>query len=196
MVGDLIYAVPLKAQNWLLNYAISGWTLGAKTYYRSGIPFSIVNNNAISGFPTMASINNTLGLTSLMPQVSTFSLTNTCSMNPHNAVSGSCLDATQYSTSAGFGNLRRNYLYGPHYADTDATLTKKFFHKEQFAFELGAQAYNLINHPNFSTPGNTVGTGSFGLISAVEAPPTSPYGSFQSAAVTQRVLVVTGRISF
>jgi hypothetical protein len=196
MVGDLIYAVPLKAQNWLLNYAISGWTLGAKTYYRSGIPFSIVNNNAISGFPTMASINNTLGLTSLMPQVSTFSLTNTCSMNPHNAVSGSCLDATQYSTSAGFGNLRRNYLYGPHYADTDATLTKKFFQKEQFAFELGAQAYNLINHPNFSTPGNTVGTGSFGLISAVEAPPTSPYGSFQSAAVTQRVLVVTGRISF
>jgi hypothetical protein len=61
---------------------------------------------------------------------------------------------------------------------------------------VGAQAYNVFNHANFSSPGSTVGTSSFGLISVVQAPPTSPYGSFQNAAITQRVLVVTGKISF
>ncbi len=196
LVGDLVYSEPFKAHNWLVNSVAGGWIVGAKTYYRSGEPFSVVNNNAIGGFPTLAAINNTQGLTSLMPQVSTYQLTNSCGSNPHNAVNNACLDATQYSTSPGFGNLRRNAFYGPHYADTDATLSKQFYKRESLAFELGAQAFNVFNHPNFSNPGNTMGTGNFGLISSVQAPPTSPYGSFQSAAVTQRVLVVTGKITF
>jgi hypothetical protein len=61
---------------------------------------------------------------------------------------------------------------------------------------LGAQAFNLFNHPNFSNPGGTGGDSNFGFISSTQAPPTSPYGSFQSAAVTQRVLVVNGKITF
>ena len=61
---------------------------------------------------------------------------------------------------------------------------------------MGAQAYNVFNHVNFNAPGTTLGAGNFGIISTVQAPPTSPYGSFQSAAVTQRVLVVTGKITF
>jgi hypothetical protein len=61
---------------------------------------------------------------------------------------------------------------------------------------LGAQAYNIFNHPNFSNPNTTLGVGSFGTITSVQAPPTSPYGSFQGAAVTQRILVVTGKVTF
>jgi hypothetical protein len=69
---------------------------------------------------------------------------------------------------------------------------------------LGAQAYNIFNHPNFANPGdaysgdssNQITSSSFGSIGAVVAPPTSPYGSFQSAAVTQRLLVVTGKFTF
>lgn len=135
---------------------------------------------------------------------------------PHACVSttanpnASCLDNTQYtqpfgstnpdgSVSAGqttFGNLRRNSLFGPHYFNTDVSLMKDLYKRERMTFAVGANAYNVFNHPNFGNPGSTVGSSTFGVISTVQAPPTSPYGSFQSAAVTQRVLVVHGRFTF
>jgi hypothetical protein len=198
LVGDLVYAEPFKMQNRFANALVSGWLVSAKTYYRSGEPFTINNSNVVGGFPTLAALNNTQGNTTLMAQVSTWSLTNTCGSNPHGAVTNACLDSTQYagSSQATFGNLRRNYFYGPHYADTDMTLSKDLFKREAMSFALGAQAYNVFNHANFSNPGGEVGTSGFGAITSVQAPPTSPYGSFQSAAVTQRVLVVTGKFTF
>ncbi|MGC9224722.1 MAG: carboxypeptidase regulatory-like domain-containing protein [Terracidiphilus sp.] len=197
LVGDFVYEEPYRAHNLLLNELIGGWIGSGKVYYRSGTPFTLSNPNALSPYPTMA-------LGELMPQALTSNLTDTCASNPHAAVTGSCLDATQYSTGPGFGNLRRNSVYGPHYADFDASLSKKFYQRESMSFELGAQAYNIFNHPNFANPGDAylgdpsdqITSSSFGNISAVVAPPTSPYGSFQSAAVTQRILVVTGKFTF
>jgi hypothetical protein len=199
-VADFLYEEPFKVQNKFLNPIVSGWLISGKEYYRSGEPFSVNNDNAISGFQSMNGGN-------LMAQAITSSLTNTCGTDPHGAVTASCLDATQYaSAQTTFGNLHRNSFFGPHYANTDATLSKQIVKAEGFKFTLGAQAYNIFNHANFSNPGvnptfntagfNTVGSGSFGVISSTQAPPTSPYGSFQSAAVTQRVLVVNGKITF
>lgn len=197
LTADVVYLEPFKTPNRIVNLFVSGWEVSAKEYYRSGEPFSINNNNAIASYTTFDQLNNTQGLTSLMPDVATWKLTNSCISNPRNAVASSCLDASQYSGSqADFGNLRRNYLYGPHYSDTDATLSKDFFKKDSMAFRLGAQAFNVFNHANFAPPAAQVGGSNFGQISSVLAPPTSPYGSFQSAAVTQRVLVVTGKFTF
>jgi hypothetical protein len=201
VAGDLVYEEPFKMQNKAANLLVSGWVVSAKTYYRTGEPLSVNNTNALASFPSMAAINNTQGLTSLMPQITVAQsrLTNGCISPSHAAVAAStpCLDSTQYASSQStFGNLRRNVLYGPHYADTDATLSKQIVKTEGAVFTIGAQAYNVFNHVNFNAPGTSVGTGSFGVISTVQAPPTSPYGSFQGAAVTQRVLVVTGKVTF
>jgi outer membrane receptor protein involved in Fe transport len=194
LVGDLVYEEPFKVHNAFVNPLVSGWVLAGKEYYRSGEPFSVLNSNVIAGFPVLAGLGSTL----LAQSATSGPLTNTCGSNPHAAVNTSCLDATQYvgATQNTFGNVRRNAFYGPHYADTDATLTKQIVKKEGINFVVGTQIYNLFNHPNFGNPGGTNGDGNFGLISNTQAPPTSPYGSFQSAAVTQRVLVVTGKITF
>jgi outer membrane receptor protein involved in Fe transport len=190
LVGDMVYTERYKTQNKFVNPLVSGWTVGAKEYYRSGEPFSVTNNNEIGGFQSMSGGN-------LMPQSTVSLLTNTCGSDPHAAVIAKCLNSTDYlSSQTTFGNVRRNTLFGPHYADTDATLNKQILKAEGFTFSLGAQAYNLFNHPNFSNPAGTLGNPSFGIISSTQAPPTSPYGSFQSAAVTQRVLVVSGKITF
>jgi len=190
LVGDMVYEEPYKVANKLVNPLVSGWTVAAKEYYRSGEPFSVTNNNEIGGFQSMSGGN-------LMAQATVANPTNTCGSNPHAAVTTPCLDSTQYlSSQTTFGNLRRNAFYGPHYADTDATLSKQIVKTEGITFTLGAQAFNLFNHPNFSNPGGTGGDSNFGFISSTQAPPTSPYGSFQSAAVTQRVLVVNGKITF
>ncbi|MGA3008833.1 MAG: carboxypeptidase-like regulatory domain-containing protein [Terracidiphilus sp.] len=212
--ADFVYEEPFKTHNPIANILVSGWMVSGKIYYRTGEPISINNNNFIGLFPTMSAVNNTAGSSSIMPEilVPQSKLTNNCINFSHATVAGdangslavpvTCLDPTQYvsftktnGTQSSFGNLRRNALYGPHYADVDAVLNKQVMKRGTAAFEIGAQFYNLLNHANFLAPG--VGnTSAFGTISTVQGPPTSPYGSFQSAAVTQRVVVVTGKITF
>ncbi len=195
LVGDLVYEEPMKFSHKLVQEIAGGWVLGMKTYYRSGEPYSIVNGGVLGGY-------HTLGGT-LMPDlaagVTRSSITNPTASNPHSCVNAACLNVSQfvpYANQADFGNLRRNSLYGPHYVNSDVSLLKNFFKTERVAFSLGANAYNVFNHANFSPPVNDISSGSFGLITSSVAPPTSPYGSFQGAAVTQRLLQVHGKITF
>jgi hypothetical protein len=209
LVGDLVYEEPFfKSGNVISHNLLGGWVLGAKTYYRSGEPFSITN-------ATLANFGYTNLGTTFMPQtVSSGKLVNTTASNPKGAVAATGLgDCTQYvgfdSLSSNnpcgadanviqgtFGNVRRNALYGPHYVNTDLSLLKKIINKERLTFQIGANAYNVWNHANFANPNSVLGSSSFGLITNVVSPPTSPYGSFQGAAVTQRVLQVHGKITF
>jgi hypothetical protein len=49
------------------------------------------------------------------------------------------------------------------------SLLKSFAIKERIAVQLGAQAANLFNHPNYAPPGNlTLGVPAFGQISALQ----------------------------
>jgi hypothetical protein len=91
----------------------------------------------------------------------------------------------------------RNAFYGPHYADVDANLYKNVFKRESVTFQVGAQAYNLLNHVNFGQPANNASNlTTLGHISSDISAPTSPYGSSQQGTVSGRVLVVQGRLVF
>jgi hypothetical protein len=108
-----------------------------------------------------------------------------------------CLLATDYNSSqADFGNVHRNAYYGPHYADTDLNLSRKLSQSERLNFQIGGNAFNVFNHPNFAPPNNVLGVSTFGQIAGPVAPPTSPYGSFQGAAVTQRIIQVHAKLTF
>ena len=54
-----------------------------------------------------------------------------------------------------FGNAGRNILRGPGFAQLDLSLHKEFAVTERSKFTLGAEAYNLFNHPTFGVPSNT-----------------------------------------
>jgi hypothetical protein len=41
-----------------------------------------------------------------------------------------------------------------------SNLSKKFFIKEKYAFEVGGQFYNVLNHPNFGLPTASITSGS------------------------------------
>jgi len=194
-VGDLVYEEPFKFSNKILNETAGGWVVSLKTYARSGEPFSIVNGAVLGNFHNLG--------TTLMPDlasgVSRSNITNPTHSNPHSCAFTACLDVNQFVASgsqADFGDLRRNSLEGPHYVNTDVALSKKIQLTERINFSVGANAYNVFNHANFAPPANDISTGAFGQIQGTVAPPTSPYGSFQGAAVTQRLLQVHGRFTF
>ena len=107
---------------------------------------------------------------------------------------GSAVNSFDYPFPGQSGG--RNNLRGPGYFDIDANLFKNFPIRERMKLQIGAQAYNLMNHPHFANPNGNISGGGFGMITGSVIQPTSPYGAFQGSAVSGRVLVVTGRFTF
>jgi hypothetical protein len=201
LVGDAVYDEPYHSPNKLLNSVAGGWIVGFKTYYRSGEPFSITNGGVLGSFHTLG----TSLMAQTLPGINRHNILNPTGSNPHSCSYVDCMDASggatasqfvPYTSQDTFGNLRRNAIFGPHYVDSDVSLLKKLVTAEGLTLEIGANAYNLFNHVNFAPPVSDVSLGSFGQIQSAVAPPTSPYGSFQGAAVTQRLLQIHGKITF
>ena len=84
-----------------------------------------------------------------------------------------CFTASQFSTKAtqtGFGNSATDIFRGAGYFDIDANITKNFPITDRARFTLGAQMYNLLNHPNFADPSGSVTSSALGFISATVVP--------------------------
>jgi hypothetical protein len=73
-----------------------------------------------------------------------------------------------------FGNLGRNNLIGPNFENIDCSVVKQgtlFKLKEQpWNLQFRWEFFNVLNHPNFQFPGFTLGTPTFGEITAADNP--------------------------
>jgi hypothetical protein len=80
----------------------------------------------------------------------------------------------------------------------DMTIKKNFRITESgLMFSMGANAYNVLNHPRFANPDNNLSDGSaFGHIQSAVTPASSPYGNFQGSAVSGRVLQLELEVKF
>jgi hypothetical protein len=54
-----------------------------------------------------------------------------------------------------FGTAGRNSLRGPGFAEFDLAVRKIFHLARETQIVFGAEAFNLLSHPNFSVPTNT-----------------------------------------
>lgn len=188
--GDFVWDLPFKfGSHKLLGNLLANWTLSDKLFLRSGTPFSVIDS-LLAG-----SLSTTIGAT-MLGSALTPNLPTNCGIS---AINTACFTLSQFSaagTETTFGNLGRNTFHGPHYYDTDISLYKNFNVTERVRLQVGASAYNALNHPNFQGPNADVNGGGFGMITSTATPPTSAYGSFQGSAVSGRVVVLTGRFSF
>jgi hypothetical protein len=69
-----------------------------------------------------------------------------------------------------FGNSGRFSIYGPGAWNLDASLNRVFKIRERFGLETRLEAFNLINHANWGTPGAAIGTSTFGQITSFSTP--------------------------
>jgi hypothetical protein len=67
------------------------------------------------------------------------------------------------------GNLARNAYFGPKYVNLDATLMKNFPITESQKIEFRWEAFNALNHTNFSNPTGNLSSGNFGKITGSSA---------------------------
>ena len=82
------------------------------------------------------------------------------------------LNPTAFALSAPgtFGNAGMGSLVGPGYFDVDAAVSRYFNITERHRVELRFEFFNVLNHPNFSNPDNTVTDSTFGVIQSDVAP--------------------------
>jgi hypothetical protein len=181
--ASYIWELPVKSSNGFLNAAVGGWTIAQTFKARSGQPYSVVNSN-IPG-SVLSNGSSAVVLESFLGG----------SIPSCNSPDVKCLSASQFTVN-GWGNIPRNSFRGPMYFDTDLSIYKAFKVKERLTFTVGANAYNVLNHPNFANPDGDWANGTFGQITATVSAPSSPYGNFQSAAASGRILQLMAKIRF
>jgi hypothetical protein len=171
-----------------------------KMFWRGGLPFSVVDGNLnggiVNGTATVLATpiigGNAPGLSQCGEGAASIVGTATPCLN-----AAAFYDSSQTFTAPnGFSTQRRNQYTGPRFFDMDMGLFKTFKITEGVQLGIGAQAYNVFNHPNFQNPDSTLGDSTFGQISAMQPMPTSPYGVFLGFDSSVRVVQVSGKIIF
>ncbi|MBV9265036.1 MAG: carboxypeptidase regulatory-like domain-containing protein, partial [Acidobacteriaceae bacterium] len=175
--GDVVYQVPFgKGRTFMnrggvLDAVLGGWQASTIFVLDSGKPFTpligIANSSgALSGqwYPNV--IGN--------PNVSNPTLQqwfNACTLMPDGTTQpAGCTNPAWAIPAAGtFGNVGRNTLRGPGLIGVDFSMGKNFklaLPRETGELQIRIDAQNVLNHPNFELPNQSVGTGGAGIISS------------------------------
>jgi hypothetical protein len=203
-----VYQVPYK---WGPKPAFQGWQISGTVFTRSGLPYTVTdlasssllggegyNQTLWAGYNGAAHPSCGAGAAAAAAGAETSPCLNinnfTPAVSPVTLANGSIL-APSYS----FGNQMRNQFFGPSYFNTDFTVMKFFEipHWEQGKLGIGAQFFNVLNHPNFDDPVRDMSNVSqFGQIIRDVGTPTSILGSFLGANADPRLIQLTAKINF
>jgi len=115
----------------------------------------VTNKTQLSGITNVTFIPNTPGVT-------------TCYQS---TLTPSCVYETLQTTPTsgiytGLGNIKRNAITGPGFANLDLSGEKDTKIAEWLSFNLRVDAFDIFNHPNFGQPSGNVQSSAFGQISS------------------------------
>jgi Carboxypeptidase regulatory-like domain len=192
--GDYLINVPYLGGPHVLT---DNWILGGTLFWHSGFPFSVFDGGVTGnlepnyGGEVFAqivdpSVPHHCGINKASPTLSCFGSTATAS-------------SPFFADPTGFGGQRRNQFTGPGYINTDFTAEKGFKVPglEAGRFQIGVEAYNVLNHPNFLNPNTNFSSQSgFGVITATASAPTGVFGSGLGGNGSARILQLKGTFKF
>jgi hypothetical protein len=196
ITASYVYTLPYLRGPHLL---ADNWQLSGTVFHHTGFPFTVVDSaiqaanygqgavtmfarqvHAVKGCGGSAVFNNATGTTA-----------NPCAI----ATPGNYVDPTT------FGQQERNQTFGPAYTDTDFAIMKGFKvpipHSDAGKLYVGAQFFNLFNHPNFAAPGHDIANPTtFGSITSTVNTPTSILGSGLGGDASPRLIQLKGTFTF
>jgi hypothetical protein len=197
---DANYTWPIPLQKLIRSHSLSrvveGWQVSGTIIARTGFPMNFTDTS----LNTVLTADNYAGATPFANWSG--AAIPTCNVPDYSGATAiSCYPAglfTKISSSTHeFGDTPRNVVYGPGYFDTDFGLMKNIKIRESWTLGLGVQAYNVLNHANFSVPGTNVNSSStFGLITSTVGPGNSVYGSGLGADSSPRLVQIKAQFFF
>jgi hypothetical protein len=147
--------------------AINGWEIAPAAHITSGAPFTVTQGSDIS----LTDVGN--DRPSLVPGVPIYLHYNIS----NGGGKGATVASRGYLNQAAFlpdgvngtyGTLGRNAFRGFPYYQTDAQISRIFQLHDRLNLDVRLEAFNVLNHPNFSNPSASTGAGT--LVNGVLVP--------------------------
>jgi hypothetical protein len=153
-----------------------GWQITGVVQLQSGSPFNVVTN--INNFTGVANVRpDLIGNPSIIGAPEQWFDNGVCDPRATSgaAVCGANSVFALPVSPTGvfhFGNLGRNVILGPSFANTDLSLIKNIAIKGSSRAQLRVEVFNLFNQANLGLPGRTAvaGSTSFGVITSTRFP--------------------------
>ncbi len=165
-----LYELPFKA-----NRLVSGWQLSLIETLQSGNPLNFhLSNTSFTGAATLRP-NIAGNITTGWGPATVGSAATSITYIDNPAVFIN--QGTTPGTTLGFGDLGRNVVTGPGFADTDIAIVKNTRIRERLNFQIRGDVYDIFNHPNFNNPVTTIGSSTLGIITVGTRTPAGDFGS-------------------
>jgi hypothetical protein len=153
MTANAVYELPFGARKQFLTHGIGsrilgGWELAGIGSARTGLPVNISMSRKAGD---VLDGNTSSQRPNLVPGVSIYAANQTIDnwFNPA---------AFSLPAKGTWGNAGRYLGTGPGMYEIDSSLQKRFRVTERLSLNFRAAAYNLFNHPVFSTPSGSIGS--------------------------------------
>jgi outer membrane receptor protein involved in Fe transport len=136
-----------RGGNAVVRNVVNGWSLSPIIKLRSGLPFTVTNNNVDANLDGVTASDRAqlIGDPSLSDRSATMWF-NTAAFTQNRAVTGVATD----------GNSARNLLDGPAYHSVDLALSRDFHLQGRVRLNVRAEGTNVFNMVSLGQPGNAV----------------------------------------
>lgn len=172
--ANAIYDFPFKG-----NRFVEGFRLSGIVQWQTGNPLNIINSGVAATVNGLTGNTGTVRPNLVAPIVT--KKTRLTNGNVGWVQSALCQGAVFVGTCSfanvnGFGNLRRNAVTGPGFADVDMSLEKNTKLSERLTLQLRVDAFDVFNHPSFINPTTAGGasasdtSSTFGQITSTRFP--------------------------
>ncbi len=152
-----LYLFPFHAEGGLMKRLVQGWSAAPVFSSQTGNPFSpIIPVTDTRG--SLLAFNRPF----LAPGQSLY----VASPSPAQWLNKAAFLPAQ---ATGFGDAGRNILRAPGMFNLDFSIAKNTALTERVGMQLRVEAFNILNHPNFTQPVNQVTSSQFGQITATRA---------------------------
>jgi hypothetical protein len=144
---------PFLNRGGLLNIILGGWQTNGILTVQTGQPFSpVLQTSTTNGTGSRPDVVGTVNYPKTLQR---------------------WFDPSAFATPAPYtyGNAGRNILFGPGRTNWDASLFKNFVIREEIRFEFRAEAFNILNHPQFGLPNQNIGNAQVGSITSIVGNP-------------------------
>jgi hypothetical protein len=191
VTADFTYALPFGRGRtfgatipWALDELIGGWDVSGIPTWHSGTAYSTVSSAFVAGYANNAPaiFNGDKG-----------ALKHNVHKDPNGQLflyADPTAAVSAFQGPIGFQIGSRNSLRGPQYFNFDFGLAKTFpvLPRERLKILFRADAFNVLNHPNFDSPGTNT--------SYDDITQASNFGQLTSMNGGSRVLQLSGRVQF
>lgn len=157
--------------NGFVDKVVGGWHLNALFLTRTGLPFTVTQQQGLLSNGTGNRPNRISSGTVANPTPDRW--WDTCTLNSA-GVRVNCASADEpigfqatADNTGTYGSSGRNILRGPGQTNVDFSMIKDTRIFERFQHQLRVEMFNALNHPQFANPGNQLGSSSQGVISSL-----------------------------